>query len=161
MNVVRRRDPVSPHPNFGNPCRRVSSDLSAASLKHIEFSGAGCWLTERRCRAIRGLGDAAMNKLAAMCNVATLALALSSSAAMPCSFDTDCSPGSQCVKPKGFVTGMCTGGHFPGNRNDKKPFHDPFDPNRTAGNTCSFNIDCGPNSHCQMGLGIYGVCVRK
>jgi hypothetical protein len=102
-----------------------------------------------------------MNKLVTVCSVAAMAWALSSAGALACAFDTDCSPGSKCVRPKGLVIGMCTGGQFPGNRHDQKPFHDPFDPNRTAGNTCSFSIECGPNSHCQMGLGIYGVCVRK
>ena len=102
-----------------------------------------------------------MKNLVAIFGLAALALMLLSAAAMACAFDTDCSPGSKCVKPKGFVTGMCTGGQFPGNQHDQKPFHDPFDPNRTAGNTCSFNIQCGPKSHCQMGLGTYGVCVRQ
>jgi hypothetical protein len=102
-----------------------------------------------------------MNKLLKILNLAAMAWVLSSAGAAACAFDTDCSPGSKCVRPKGFVIGMCTGGQFPGNRYDQKPFHDPFDPNRTAGNTCSFNIECGPNNHCQKGLGIYGVCVRK
>src|SRR5271169_4678915 len=88
-------------------------------------------------------------------------LILSSMCAMACSFDTDCSPGSKCEKPSGRVIGFCTGGQFPGNRYDQKPYHDPLDPNRTAGNTCSFNIECGPGNHCQMGLGTYGVCLRK
>lgn len=79
---------------------------------------------------------------------------------MACSFDTDCSPGSKCVKPAERVIGMCTGGQFPGNRYDKIPYSDPFDPNRTAGKTCSFGIECGPGNHCQMGSGTYGVCVR-
>jgi hypothetical protein len=90
-----------------------------------------------------------------------LVLALSGAQAMACAFDTDCSPGSRCVKPTGRVNGMCTGGQFPGNKYDKQPYNDPFDPNRTAGKSCSFNIECGPGSRCDLGLGIYGVCVRK
>jgi hypothetical protein len=101
------------------------------------------------------------HKISTKYRLAALALALSSVQAMACTFDTDCSPGSKCVKPSGHVIGMCTGGQFPGNRYDQKPYRDPFDPNRTAGKTCSFNIECGPGNHCQMGLGIYGVCVRK
>ena len=93
--------------------------------------------------------------------VAALAWALYGAQAMACAFNTDCSPGSKCVKPAGLVNGMCIGGEFPGNRYDQKPYHDPFDPNRTAGNTCTFNIECGPGNQCRMGLGIYGVCVRK
>jgi hypothetical protein len=96
-----------------------------------------------------------------MNGVAALALALSSVQAMACAFDTDCSPGSKCVRPKGQVIGYCNGGQFPGNKYDKQPYKDPFDPNRTAGNTCSFNLDCGPGNHCQMGLGTSGVCLRR
>lgn len=94
------------------------------------------------------------------CMLAASVFALSIVQATACSFDTDCSPGSKCVKPGGRVVGMCTGGQFPGNRYDKKAYSDPFDPNRTAGKTCSFNIECGPGNHCAMGLGLYGVCVR-
>src|ERR1700722_12674526 len=77
-----------------------------------------------------------------------------------CVFDTDCSPGSKCDKPSGHVLGWCSGGGFPGNKYDLKPYIAPFDPNRTAGKTCSFNTECGPGNHCAMGSGIYGVCVR-
>ena len=96
----------------------------------------------------------------AKCGLAAAVLALFSAQTLACSFDSDCSPGSKCVKPSGRVIGFCSGGQFPGNQYDKGPYSDPFDPNRTAGKTCSFNIDCGPGNHCQMGLGIYGVCVR-
>jgi hypothetical protein len=104
-----------------------------------------------------------MKKIERLCwaAFAVLALALSSAPALACAFDTDCSPGSKCVKPAGHVIGMCTGGQFPGNKYDKQPYTDPFDPNRSAGKTCSFNFDCGPGSQCQMGLGTSGVCVRK
>ncbi len=102
-----------------------------------------------------------MIKIRAKFGFAAMALALSTVPAIACAFDTDCSPGSKCVKGAGQVIGMCTGGQFPGNRYDQKPYSDPFDPNRTAGKTCSFNIECGPGNHCQLGLGIYGVCVRK
>lgn len=101
-----------------------------------------------------------MDLVALKFRLAALALVLSSIQGMACSFDTDCSPGSKCVKPSGHVLGMCVGGQFPGNKYDKKPYSDAFDPNRTAGKTCSFNIECGPGSHCQMGLGTTGVCVR-
>lgn len=102
-----------------------------------------------------------MSKARTKYSLAALALVLSTVSAIACAFDTDCSPGSKCVKPAGHVIGMCTGGTFPGNRYDQKPYADPFDPNRTAGKTCSFSIECGPGNKCQMGLGIYGVCVRQ
>jgi hypothetical protein len=102
-----------------------------------------------------------MKKISTKYKLAALALALSSTQAMTCALDTDCSPGSSCVKSSGHVIGMCAGGPFPGNKYDRKPYTDPADPNRTSGKTCSFNIECGPGSHCQMGSGTFGVCVSK
>jgi len=78
-----------------------------------------------------------------------------------CSFDTDCNPGSKCVKAKGQIYGVCLRGISPGNSNDRQPVYNPLDPNRTTGNTCSFNTDCGPGSKCVKGSGsIYGACLR-
>lgn len=76
-----------------------------------------------------------------------------------CSFDTDCSPGSKCVKGTG-IYGICAGGLFPGSSHDRQPVFDPLDPNRTVGNTCSFDTDCGSGNRCSKGTSIYGTCVR-
>ena len=80
---------------------------------------------------------------------------------MACSFDTDCAVGSRCVKASGSIYGICAGGLFPGNRNDQVPTFDPLDPNGTVGNTCSFDVDCGPGNRCAKGTGIDGVCIRR
>jgi hypothetical protein len=80
--------------------------------------------------------------------------------AYSCSFDTDCKPGSKCVKKSGSIYGVCVGGISPGNSNDRKPVYSPTDPNRTYGNTCSFNTDCGPGSVCVKSGGIKGTCMR-
>lgn len=81
--------------------------------------------------------------------------------AAACTFDTDCSPGSRCVKSSGSLYGICAGGIFPGNRNDREPVYAPLDPNRTVGDTCSFDADCGPGNRCFKSSGaIDGVCVR-
>ena len=77
-----------------------------------------------------------------------------------CQFNTDCEPGSRCVKAASALYGVCFGGLFPGNRNDDKPVYSPLDPNRTYGDTCQFNTDCGPGSRCVKRGGIYGVCLR-
>lgn len=83
------------------------------------------------------------------------------SLATACSFDTDCSVGSKCIKKSGQIYGFCAGGLNPGNDNDRRPVRDPLDINKSAGNTCSFNTDCGPGSKCLKGNGqIKGVCVR-
>ena len=77
-----------------------------------------------------------------------------------CAFDTDCSPGSHCLKSQGDIYGICAGGHFPGNSNDDQPIYAPLDLNGTYGNTCSFDIDCGINSRCAKSAGhLDGVCV--
>ncbi|MDO9050535.1 MAG: hypothetical protein Q7U70_03475 [Methylotenera sp.] len=81
--------------------------------------------------------------------------------ALACSFDTDCSPGSQCAKSSGSIYGVCLGGISPGNRNDSQPVYAPLDTNGTYGNTCSFSTDCGPGSACVKHGGIEGVCMRS
>lgn len=94
--------------------------------------------------------------------VILMAVVLFPTAAFACSFDTDCQPGSKCVKARGQIYGVCMGGMSPGNRNDRQPVYSPLDPNRTTGNTCSFSTDCGPGSVCVKERGqIYGVCLRQ
>ena len=105
------------------------------------------------------VGPSAASAKAKIAIIAAL-LAMLTQPALACALDTDCSPGSKCMKPPGRVIGMCAGGLFPGNRYDQKPYSDPFDPNGTAGKTCSYGIDCGPGSHCAMGSGTFGVCQR-
>jgi hypothetical protein len=86
---------------------------------------------------------------------------LGCSQALACSFDTDCEPGSKCAKASGSIYGACVGGLFPGNSHDQTPVTAPLDINGTYGNTCSFDVDCGPGSKCLKGSGIYGTCIRR
>ena len=78
-----------------------------------------------------------------------------------CGFNTDCSPGSKCLKASGALYGVCVGGIYPGNSNDSQPGYAPLDINRTYGNTCSFNTECGPGSVCVKSGGIYGTCMKR
>jgi hypothetical protein len=90
-----------------------------------------------------------------------LALFFACSRSFACSFDTDCYPGSKCIKGAGAIYGVCAGGMFPGNSNDRVPVTDVLDPNQSVGNTCSFDIDCGPGGKCLKSTGsIYGTCFR-
>jgi hypothetical protein len=98
--------------------------------------------------------------------------------ASACQFDTDCDVGSKCVKSGYSMNGACVGGLNPGNANDRNPVYDPLDLNRgsrkpstgdargmgqdsdgTYGDTCSFDVDCGPGGQCIKGRGIYGTCM--
>lgn len=81
--------------------------------------------------------------------------------ASACQFNTDCQVGSKCAKASGQIYGICVEGLFPGNSNDRQPVYDPLDPNKTTGNTCSFDTDCGPGARCYKKGGIYGTCIRR
>jgi hypothetical protein len=91
---------------------------------------------------------------------AVLAFLMSTTPAMACSFDADCQPGSQCLKTSGSIYGICAGGLSPGNSNDRQPVFAPLDTNRSYGNTCSFDTDCGPGGRCAKSASIHGVCVK-
>lgn len=93
--------------------------------------------------------------------VAMVVFLFGSAHSMACQFNTDCQPGSQCLKPSGQIYGVCAGGISPGNSNDRVPVRAPLDINNTYGDTCSFNTDCGPGSVCLKSGGINGVCVKR
>lgn len=100
--------------------------------------------------------------MSAVIRCAALFLFLWSTNSMACSFDTDCQPGSRCAIKSGQIYGVCVGGISPGNSNDRQPVYSPTDVNRTYGNTCGFDTDCGPGSTCVKGSGsIYGTCMGQ
>ena len=81
--------------------------------------------------------------------------------AMACVSDTDCLPGSQCLKASGSMYGICTSGLSPDNSNDRQPVRDPSEGNRNYANTCSFDIDCSPGSHCSFQINSSdGLCMK-
>ena len=90
----------------------------------------------------------------------TVAVFIFQTTAFACQFNTDCQPGSKCLKSSGSIYGACVGGISPGNSNDSKPVYSPTDINGTYGNSCQFNTDCGPGSKCVKSSGIYGTCMK-
>ena len=88
------------------------------------------------------------------------ALFITTAPAMACEADTDCLPGSQCLKAAGGLYGVCAGGLSPGNSNDRQPGYTPTDVNRTYGNACSLDIDCSPGSHCFKVDSSDGLCMK-
>ena len=112
------------------------------------------WPTMRAYNAALGGGDMTILK------TFLVGVFIFPAAVLACSFDTDCRPGSKCAKAPGSLEGVCFGGISPGNKNDDRPVYSPLDVNRTYGNTCSFNTDCGPGSVCVKQGGIEGVCMK-
>lgn len=94
--------------------------------------------------------------------MATLATLLWCVSAWACQFDTDCAVGSKCLKGQGQIYGYCVAGMHPGNSNDRQPAYNPLDPSRTTGQTCQFDVNCGPGHLCMKSPGqIYGTCFIK
>jgi len=79
---------------------------------------------------------------------------------MACQFDTDCNPGSTCLKSGYNIYGSCVGGINPGNKNDRKPVRYRNDLTGKKGNTCKFNTDCGVGGKCvKSSYSISGTCM--
>jgi len=72
---------------------------------------------------------------------------------MACQFNTDCEPGSRCVKQRCNLDGYCTGGLYPGNDDRRSAYRDPLDISDSVGDTCSFDIDSGAGARCAKRAG--------
>ena len=91
-----------------------------------------------------------------------LTLSLFALPALACTYDTDCSPGSKCSKPRGQMNGICTGGINPGNKNDRNPVFERGNPSSKIGNTCNYDTECGYDMKCyKKKNGFNGVCAPK
>jgi hypothetical protein len=79
--------------------------------------------------------------------------------AYACDYDIDCQVGSKCIKRAYSQAGVCMGGIWPGNSNDRKPVYNPQNRRDKVGKTCSYDIDCSYGRSCMKGAGkINGVC---
>ncbi len=111
--------------------------------------------------AVKLIRGYSMKKLI-MFSVIFIALILASVPVFACAFDLDCSIGSKCIKAPGSLYGICVGGSYPGNSNDRVPTYAPLDLSGKIGDTCSFDVDCGIGNICLKSSGsLYGVCVRN
>ena len=80
--------------------------------------------------------------------------------AYSCMTNLDCNIGSTCLKTSYALYGVCVGGLNPGNKNDNRPVYAPLDIDRTYGNTCQFDYQCGVSNKCVKGFGmINGTCM--
>lgn len=79
--------------------------------------------------------------------------------ALACQFDTECMPGSSCVKSANGLFGVCAGGLSPGNANDRNP-PPRVDSSDKRGMPCSFDLECGIGGRCEKGTLVKGVCVK-
>lgn len=78
---------------------------------------------------------------------------------LACQFNTDCNPGSQCLKSGYGMYGVCVGGTNPGNSNDQKPVYNSFNRDDRVGNTCNFDTQCGYGRRCvKSGYNLQGTC---
>jgi len=94
-----------------------------------------------------------------MKKIMTIAL-ITTSSLFSCQFDTDCNPGSKCLKDGYSIYGSCVGGTNPGNTYDEKPVKYYNDVSGKKGNTCQFDVDCGAGGNCvKDGYSIYGTCM--
>jgi hypothetical protein len=104
-----------------------------------------------------------LRRLRLLCSLGLLALALAAGRpARACASDSECAPPARCVISSGQIYGICVGGAEPPRDRQRDPGYDPLDPNRTAGQTCQMDTDCGAGSHCLRTApnSIYGACVR-
>lgn len=99
-----------------------------------------------------------MSKVKIISSAALLcASILFSHSSYACTLNTDCSPGSTCIK-NGGLYGYCMGGINPGNKFDRNP---ATDLGGGAGWTCNFNTQCSPGYACVKSQGIKGVCLKR
>ncbi len=80
--------------------------------------------------------------------------------ALGCSFNTDCSIGSSCVKSGYSIYGVCVGQKY---NNNPAPDRGAkaYGYGNKAGDSCSFNTDCSVGGQClKSGYSIYGTCSK-
>jgi hypothetical protein len=86
-----------------------------------------------------------------------LAALLMTGPAMACESESDCLPDSQCLKTSGSLYGMCAAARSP----DGSDQLASSPGNRTWGNTCTFDVDCAPGTHCFKEGSAEGFCMIK
>lgn len=88
---------------------------------------------------------------------------LFSSAAFPCSFDSDCDVGAKCIKSGYSSNGVCVEDYGTGRNprdSGRKYDYETRSYGSKKGHSCTGSYECGVGGECLKSSGLYGTCTK-